>query len=45
MKLTPTRLFSPSFSLSLFAGRTKDAFEDQPEWDTLKEILEDLKNA
>ncbi|KAL7414771.1 hypothetical protein BDY24DRAFT_384528 [Mrakia frigida] len=28
-----------------FMGRTKDAFEDQPEWDTLKEILEDLKNA
>lgn len=32
------------FALRL-SGRTKDAFEDQPEWDTLKEILEDLKNA
>ncbi|CED83812.1 Uncharacterized conserved protein, contains TPR repeats [Phaffia rhodozyma] len=28
-----------------FMGRTKDSFEDQPEWDNLKETLEDLKNA
>ena len=28
-----------------FMGRTKDAFGEEPEWETLKEILEDLKNA
>lgn len=26
-------------------GRTKDAFEDEPEWDNLKEALEEIKNA
>jgi hypothetical protein len=26
-------------------GRTKDSFEDEPEWDSLKEILEDIKSA
>ncbi|KAL1409050.1 hypothetical protein Q8F55_005874 [Vanrija albida] len=28
-----------------FMGRTKDAFENEPEWDNLKELLDDLKRA
>jgi len=30
--------------LRSFLGRTKDAFEDEPEYDRVKEILDDLKN-
>ena len=28
-----------------FMGRTKDAFGDEKEWEVLKEVLDDLKNA